>query len=218
MRRTDTARTAREQMLISNSVDQALAKCDFSTFNSARVFVDDKYLECVDKGYLVSSVRHRLMLNGATIATKPEEADIVMELRSGGLGTDNSDSYLGIPEIVLPGMLTLPEVRLVQRTRQTALAKIGLVAYDARNHQVLGHGGVSASQSDDTNLFVLGIGPFQSGSAKTEIDRTIPYRSGQPYQEVPSMVAFQSPIPPAAAPESSGPLRLTGQQKDVKDE
>ena len=149
-RQSNTARTAREQLLISNAVDQALSKVDFASFQGQRVLVDEKYLDCTDKGYVVGSIRHRLMMNGASIATKPEEADVVMEVRSGGVGTDDADSYLGIPQIVLPGMLTLPEVKLVTRNRQSALAKIGLVAYDAKNHQLLGAGGVSSSMSDDT--------------------------------------------------------------------
>ena len=91
-RQTDTARTAREQLLISNAVDQALAKVDFASFQGQRVLVEEKYLDCVDKGYVVGSVRHRLMLNGATIAPKPEEADVVMELRSGG-ETDKSQRW-----------------------------------------------------------------------------------------------------------------------------
>jgi hypothetical protein len=130
MKRSDTARTAREQLLISGAIDQSLAKSDFSGFRGSRVFVEDKYLEGVDKGYLVASIRHRLMLHGASIAAKPEEADVVIEMRSGGIGTDNADSYVGIPEIVLPGMMTLPEVRFWQRTRQSAIAKIGMVAYE----------------------------------------------------------------------------------------
>lgn len=160
-RQSNTARTAREQLLISNAVDQALSKIDFTAFQGSKVFVDDKYLECSDKGYVVGSIRHRLMVNGATIAAKPEEADVAMELRSGSVGTDNADSYVGIPQIVLPGMLTLPEVKLITRNRQTALAKIGLVAYDTKSHELLGAGGVSSSEADDSNLFVFGVGPFR---------------------------------------------------------
>lgn len=190
MKRSDTARTAREQMLISGAIDQSLAKCDFASFRGSRVFVEDKYLEGVDKGYLVGSVRHRLMLNGATIAPKAEDADVVIEMRSGGIGTDNADSYVGIPEIVLPGMMTLPEVRFWQRTQQTALAKIGMVAYDTKSHEMLGAGGISSSVADDKNTFFLGWGPFQSGTAREEIDRTTHRSVGQPNQELPSVVAF----------------------------
>lgn len=208
-RQSNTARTAREQLLISNAVDQALSKVDFASFQGQRVLVDEKYLDCTDKGYVVGSIRHRLMMNGASIAAKPEEADVVMEVRSGGVGTDDADSYLGIPQIVLPGMLTLPEVKLVTRNRQSALAKIGLVAYDAKNHQLLGAGGVSSSMSDDSNLFVLGIGPFQSGSAKQELIETTPRRQNQPNQPIPSTVAFQ----PAESSDHPNRLQLTGDQK-----
>ena len=209
-RQSNTARTAREQLLISNAVDQALAKVDFIAFHGQRVLVDEKYLDCTDKGYVVGSIRHRLMLNGASIATKPEEADVVMELRSGGVGTDDADSYLGIPQIVLPGLLTLPEVKLVTRTRQSALAKIGLVAYDAKNHQLLGAGGVSSSLSDDNNLFVLGIGPFQSGSAKRELIETTPRRINQPNQPLPTSVAFNA----AESADHPARLQLTGERKE----
>ena len=213
-RQTNTARTAREQLLISNAVDQALAKIDFAAFQGSRVFLDDKYLECSDKGYVVGSIRHRLMISGATIATKAEEADVAMELRSGGVGTDNADSYVGMPAIVLPGMLTLPEVKLITRGQQTALAKIGLVAYDTKTQQLLGAGGVSSSQADDTNLYVFGIGPFQSGTARDELDNTTPRRISQPNQPLPSTVAFQSHDD---SRETPGRLQLTGDQRTEKE-
>jgi len=208
-RTSNTARTAREQLLISNAVDQALAKVDFAAFNGSKVFIDDKYLECTDKGYVVGSIRHRLMTNGATVSPKVEDADLAIEIRSGGVGTDNSDSFLGVPSIVLPGMLTIPEIKLVTRTQQTALAKLGLVAYDAKSMQMLGGGGVSSSLSDDTNLYVLGIGPFQSGTARDEIDNTTPRRVNQPYQPLPSSVAFGG----GQSGERPGRLQLTSEQR-----
>lgn len=211
-RQSNTARTASEQLLISNAVDQALAKVDFAAFQGQRVLVEEKYLDCTDKGYVIGTIRHRLMVNGATIAPKPEEADVVMELRSGGVGTDNADSYLGIPSIVLPGMLTLPEVKMVTRTRQSALAKIGLVAYDAKTHQLLGAGGVSSSLADDNNLFVLGIGPFQSGTARQEMKETTPLRVNQPNQPLPTSVAFN-----VDASERPGRLQLTGDRQEARE-
>lgn len=212
-RQTDTARTAREQLLISNAVDQALAKVDFAAFRGQRVLVEEKYLDCTDKGYVIGSIRHRLLLNGATIAPKPEEADVVMELRSGAVGTDDADSYLGIPQIVLPGMLTIPEVKMVTRTRQSAMAKIGMVAYDAKTHELLGAGGVSSSISDDNNLFVMGIGPFQSGTAKKEIQETTAPQPNQPSLPLPSTVAFQERL---ETPGSTGRVQLTGDKQSAE--
>lgn len=191
-KQTHTPRTGREQMLVSNAIDQSLAKTDFAAFNNQKVFVEEKYLDCVDKGYLIGSIRHRIALNGGQIVAKAEEADVVLEARSGAVGTDLSDSYLGIPEIVLPGMLTLPEVRLLSRNNQTAMAKIGLVAYDAKTMQLLGHGGVSTSRSDDNNWYVVGMGPWQDGSVKREIQSSVPRRNGQPQQELSPAVAFNN--------------------------
>lgn len=212
-KQSNTARTAREQLLISNAIDQALAKVDFAPFRGARVFVDEKYLDCTDKGYLIGSVRHRAMANGAVVVNKVEEADVVLELRSGGVGTDMADSFLGTPEIVLPGMLTIPEVRLVNKTRQSALAKLGLVAYDPKNNAVLGTGGVSSSLSDDNNWYVMGIGPWQSGTVRDEIRYSVPVRSNQPYQTLPVSVAFQEP----ALQPAPGKLQLTGEETPAEE-
>jgi hypothetical protein len=211
-KQSNTARTAREQLLVSQAVDQSLAKIDFSGLSGQKIFLDEKYLECTDKGYLVSSIRHRAMFNGAHLVAKPEDADIILEVRSGGVGTDLADSYLGIPEIVLPGMLTLPQVRFINRTNQTAVAKIGLVAYDAKTQDILGSGGVSSALSDDNNWFVMGIGPYQNGSLKQELNRTLPRYQGQPAQFLPSQVAFTPPpSSPGPAPPPP-PLQLTGDE------
>ena len=210
MKKTDTARTGKEQLLISNAVDQTLSKIDFQPFAGRRVFVEEKYLEAVDKGYIASSIRHRVARAGGVIASKPEEAEIVLEVRSGGVGTDNSDAFLGVPEIVLPGMLTLPEVRFVSRSAQTAVAKIGMAAYDARTKQLLGEGGVPLSQSTDHNWYVLGVGPYQNGTLKYEVDKANVVTRTATYQELPSQVAFREP------PDSQEPrrVRLTDGQRE----
>ena len=206
---TNTARTAREQLLVSNAIDQSLAKIDFSAFHGSKVFVDDKYLECVDKGYLIASVRHRAMVNGAQVVPKMEDADVVLELRSGAIGTDTADSFLGTPEIAMPGMITVPEMRMITRNRQSAMAKIGLVAYDARTRELLGSGGVSSSLSRDNNWYVMGVGPYQQGEVKREILRTTPRRAGQTYQELPASIAFQAPSN-ASEPDR---VQLTGEEQ-----
>ncbi len=208
-RTSNTARTAREQMLLSSAIDQSLSKVDFAPFNGAKIYIEDKYLDCVDKGYVVGSLRHRAMTSGVRLVSKADDADVILELRSGAVGTDTSDSFVGTPEIVLPGMLTLPEVRLIARNNQSAMAKIGIVAYDAKTQQLLGEGGVSSSLSRDNNWFVLGVGPWQNGELKSEIERTTPRRPGQPNQVLPAYVAFESP----QVGNNPGRLQLTGEEQ-----
>ncbi|MGE3315035.1 MAG: DUF6655 family protein [Planctomycetaceae bacterium] len=210
---SSTARTGVEQLLISNSVDQALDKVDFQAFSGQKVLVEEKYIDCVDKPYVIGSVRHRIARAGGRLVAKPEEADVVVEVRSGGVGTDTSDAFVGIPEIALPGMVTLPEVRLVQRLHQSGTAKIALVAYDAKTMQLLGEGGVSLAQSNDNNWFVFGVGPYQNGSIKSEIRKST-LRGPFTPTELPTNVAFYPPADSAAengVQFTSGPGSEPGQ-------
>lgn len=203
MKKSDTARTGKEQLLISNAVDQSLSKVNFEPFAGRNVYVEEKYLDCVDKGYVASSIRHRVARAGGTLVTKVDDADIYLEPRSGGVGTDNADSYLGIPEIVLPGMLTLPEVKLISRSNQTAVAKIGMAAYDARSMNLLGEGGNSLSKSTDNNWFVFGAGPYQEGTVKREVARSTSWTPQHGQRELPAYVAFEAP------PDQPGRVRLS---------
>ncbi len=176
---THTARTAREQLLISNSIDQSLEQVNFSPFQGRKIFIDARYLDCVDKNYLIGSLRHRAINAGAALAADVANADIVLEVRSGALGTDNTESFLGVPEVALPGPvpISIPEVKLIARESQAAVSKLGLLAYDAKTGERLGYGGVSTSRSDDNNWFIMGVGPFQNGSVRSELSRTLPIKT-----------------------------------------
>jgi hypothetical protein len=206
-RTSNTARTGTEQLLISNSVDQALNRIDFQPFGGQHVYLEEKYLDCTDKGYVLASLRERLMHAGADLSAKAEEADVVLEIRSGGIGTDSADSFLGLPAVAVPGPMpiTTPEVRLISRSTQMGTAKIGLVAYDAKTKEILGQGGTSLARSDDNNWYVMGIGPYKNGSLKTEVSTATSPEAGS-YR--PQQIAFQSPAAQGAADD----VQLTGSE------
>lgn len=198
---SNTARTAKEQLLLSNAIDKSLDKVDFTPMYNQNVYLDEKYLECVDKPYILGSLRHRVMRAGGKIVAKPDEAAIVMEVRSGGVGTDTSEAYLGTPEIALPGMLTVPEIRLAERKSQFGYAKLGLVVYDAGSRQILGDGGVAMARSTDNNSYVAGIGPFQSGTLKSDIGQAKQEVPGMDRRQLPTTVAFAAPAVQQAVAE-----------------
>ena len=210
---SNTARTAKEQMLLSNAVDQSLDKVDFTPLYGQKVFVDDKYLECVDKSYVVGSLRHRVMRAGGALAAAVDDADVVMEVRSGGVGTDSTDMFLGVPSLPLPAGMQTPEVRLTERKSQYGYSKLGLVLFDAKTKTVLGDGGMSMAQSDDNNWFVMGLGPFQDGSLKGDVAsaRRIPH--GMKMNRMPTQVAFESP-------NHAGPnaVHFASDAKEIKQE
>ncbi|MCR9202767.1 MAG: hypothetical protein NXI04_29330 [Planctomycetaceae bacterium] len=187
---SNTARTAKEQMLLSNAVDQSLDKVDFTPLYDQKVFLEEKYLECVDKPYVTASIRHRIMRSGGLLTASADDADIIMEARSGGVGTDTSESFLGTPEIALPGMLTIPEIRLAEKKSQYGYAKIGMVIYDAKSRKVLGDGGLSMAQSDDHNWYVAGVGPFQDGVLKSDVERARYRPRAMNGRRLPGIVAF----------------------------
>jgi hypothetical protein len=126
-------------------------------------------------------------------------------------------------------MLTIPEVRMMTRTRQEGAAKIGLVAYDATTKQVLGPGGQSLAQADNNLWYAVGVGPFRSGSLKEDVRRSTTGRAAWSRETMPHYVAFNpllpaptdepsriqitgavepQPAPPASAPEDAGTAEL----------
>lgn len=209
-RTSDTARTGMEQLLISNAVDQALEKYDFRTLQGRRVFIDEKYLDSVDKGYLLSSIRERILYNGGQLCTKIEESDVTLEIRSGGVGTDNLETFVGIPKTSVPGVvpIEIPDIKVWNRTSQMGTAKIGILAYETKTGTVYQHGGQALARSDDTKWFLLGVGPFQSGTVRNEVEagannpvalaRSLP---SQPSTYIAS--GFQAFGPPQALPPIS---------------
>ena len=216
-RTTDTARTGMEQLLISNAVDQALNKYDFQALQGKSVFIDEKYLDSVDKGYLLSSIRERVLYNGGRIAPKAEDSDVTLEIRSGSVGTDNLETFVGIPNMSVPGIvpIEIPEVKLWNRTSQMGTAKLGILAYETKTGAVYQQGGQALARSDDTKWFVVGLGPFQSGTVKNEVQsstasptalaRAIPrypstYVASRPEMLSPPPGVPDSPMAPAGAP------------------
>ncbi|MEZ6095138.1 MAG: DUF6655 family protein [Pirellulaceae bacterium] len=181
-RTSNTSRTGIEQLLLSNAIDQSLDRLALPPVNGKKVFVDTQYLDSVDKGYLIGSLRQRLLSDGALLTDAKDGSDITMEVCSGGVGTDDVDSYLGMPGIALPGPMPvqLPEVRLFQKKSQFGTAKISIVAYTTTDGQLLYNGGTALARSDDSSWSVMGVGPFQTGSVRDEV-RTAGSANGSSY-------------------------------------
>jgi hypothetical protein len=208
---SNTARTSTEQLLISNAVDRALDKVDFQPFNGRTVYLEEKYVDCVDKNYVIASLRHRLLASAATLVAAADGADVIVEARSGGVGTATSESFVGTPEIALPGMLTIPEVKMITRTRQEGAAKIGLVAYETSTKRILGPGGQTLAQSDNNLWYAAGVGPLRSGSLKQDVARSTTGRAAWHRESVPHYVAF-NPAPAQLHAEEPARIQFTGAQ------
>ena len=172
-RTTDTARTGMEQLLISNAVDQTLNKVALPPVAGRKVFVDDKYLDAIDKGYILGSMRQRLLASGAHVVDAKEGSDLTMEIFSGAVGTDNVESFLGVPGLTVPVLpVEIPEIRVYEKKSQFGTAKLGVVAYATDSGELLMDSGRSLARADDSRWSIAGIGPFQEGTVREEVNRS----------------------------------------------
>ncbi|MCX7428928.1 MAG: hypothetical protein NTW96_25285 [Planctomycetia bacterium] len=97
---TDTARTATEQLLISDAMDRAVSRLDLRALAGRTVYLDATPLgQATDHLYLVSTLRQHMLASGCILKEKREEADYVVEARAGTIGTDKRELMFGVPSI-----------------------------------------------------------------------------------------------------------------------
>lgn len=171
MKQSDTARTGIEQLLISTAADRALDQVDFRPVAQAKVFVETKYLDCVDKNYIIVGLHQRLLAAGCTLVEKPEEGEVILEVASGSVGTDRTDMFVGTPNVPLPppSPIMIPKMPLMERTRAMGTAKLTVVAYDAKTKVPVINGGYALARSDHKTWNILGLGGMNSGTVHDDL-------------------------------------------------
>ena len=139
-RRTDTSRTATEQLLLSDAIDRSVSRIDFGLLSGQDVFLDTTLPRtAVDKDYIISTLRQHMLSCGCMLKDKKDDAVFVVEVRAGAVGTDRHDLLFGTPATTvslgmlspLPGTPTMfPEIAFAKRTDQMGVAKIAVFAYE----------------------------------------------------------------------------------------
>ena len=171
MKHSDTARTGVEQLLISSAADKALDKVDFRPISQAKVYLETKYLDCVDKNYIIVSLHQRLMRYKCTLVDKAEDAQVIVEVASGGVGTDRNELFVGTSEIPLPppSPVSIPRLALMERKRAMGTAKLTVLAYDAQTKAPVINNGYTLARSDHNTLNLLGLGGINGGSVQEDL-------------------------------------------------
>ena len=137
---TKPPRSAIEQLLISSAADRALAQAHWSFVHGKKIFVDRSVYESTDKDYVIGSIRDYVSINGGMLVQKLEDADYILEPRSGALSIDASSSVIGVPASSAPipfaGAISLPEIALFKSEKQYSTAKLAILVYerDSRQH------------------------------------------------------------------------------------
>ena len=177
---TTTKRSGTEQLLISEAVDNAVAKLNFHELNGHKVYFDTTFLSkvrsdnFVSSDYVISAIRQQLTAAGALVQDSRQDATTIVEARVGALGTDGHEITYGIPKTgglsaaasVLSSspIASIPEVSFAQTNAQAGVAKVIVFAYDQETKEPIWQSGVARAESSCTHSWVLGAGPFQKGS------------------------------------------------------
>jgi hypothetical protein len=131
---TDTPRSSTEQLLVSEAIERALASLEWPALEGVSVAVEVLALDGTDAPYLQGAAEARARALGARVVTR-EDAELVLGLRAGVLGTTSRRSSFGIPSVPLLVGAT-PEIHLVRVLRRRGYAKLRLLAWDARGAAV----------------------------------------------------------------------------------
>ncbi len=178
---TVTSRMATEQLLMSDAVDNSVARIDFRPLSGRKVFLDTTYLRptqgqnFVNADYVISSLRQALVASRCLLQDDRHEAEIIVEPRLGTLATNGNDMIYGVPatnglsqatSTLTGGALfpPLPEIALARSSNQSGFTKVAVFAYDRESRQPIWQSGISKAESTARSTWVLGAGPFTRGT------------------------------------------------------
>jgi hypothetical protein len=178
---TTKARTATEQLVLSNSVDRAVSVIDFSPISGLDCWLDTSNIKpsseqtsFVNDGYIISSLRNQLAAAGCRLVKDREDAEVIVEARVGTLGSNAHKVTYGFPSNNLlsqaavfvpsaPPIPPMPNISIAEKENQTGATKIAVFAYDAKSGAAVWQSGIATARSNGRDTWILGVGPFQSG-------------------------------------------------------
>jgi len=139
-RMTDTSRTGIELLLLSTATDRAAKMLDLAQLKDRKVFLDSANFEGTDKGYAVNAIRERIASQGAHIVEDRKDAEVIAEAACGGIGTDSSESLIGLAAFevsVLGTGVKTPELALWKTVSQSSVSKLAVYARESKTGRFL---------------------------------------------------------------------------------
>lgn len=185
VRVTDPPRTADEQFLQSVAVSRAVASLSFVPLRDKRVFVDTQFIyseffPSSEQIFLVGELRNRMLIEGAAMAETRDQADVILEVRSGALGINREDFLIGFPGLPVPvGTVTtgsvevpliIPELIIVKRRTQRGYASVSITAFFADTGELVATSGPSVARTARVDYWFFGFGPRTSGDIPSAED------------------------------------------------
>jgi hypothetical protein len=187
IRVTDPPRTADEEFLLSQAAEKAVSQLALDTLRGRLVWLETAYVfsttQPFDRAFLVGEVRQpsfeeviliaelraRLLRSGVRLAAARQDAQVILEVRSGGISINREEYLLGIPATAVPGdvggtlTVATPELAILKTTKQRGYASIAFVAYWADTGELLTLSGPFVGRTYRTDTWILGTGPTTTG-------------------------------------------------------
>jgi hypothetical protein len=177
IRVTDPAQTADEQFLESQATRLAIQNVVVDQLRDRKVFVDPEYLTIIKENsadlsfkqtpqtylYLLAELRAKLLLSGVRLVDKREEAEIIVEPRTGGISVNHQEYLLGLPNITIPteGVasvpFTTPELAVVKITKQFGFASVAFVAFWRDSGELVANSGPFVGRTARKDYWILGV-------------------------------------------------------------
>jgi hypothetical protein len=177
IRVTDPPRTASEQFLLSHAAAEAVEQLSIDSLRGRNVYVDTTYFAASEQAFVLGELRARLLTNGVQLVVKREDSQIVLEVRSGGVGIDRADFLLGVPSLVVTSgdagdgiarvPFVTPELALFKNINQVGVASVAFVAYWTDSGEVVASSGPHIGRTMREDWWFLGFGPRTVGDIPT---------------------------------------------------
>jgi hypothetical protein len=178
IRVTDPGRTATEQFLMSQALSDSIQSLSITPLRDRPVFIDVSFLSghtTQESSFLVAELRSKMLLDGVRLVEHRTDAQVIVEVRSGGIGIDRLEFLLGIPAIVIPGAtadgvpVATPELAIIKETRQYGFASVSLVAYWRDSGEIVSSSGPYVGRTSREDFWFFGIGPRTIGNIPTTV-------------------------------------------------
>ncbi len=140
MKQSAPARTASEQLLISQAADSAAEQLLLKVQPDRRAYIDTSNFEGTDSKYAIGAIKVSLMRQGIHLVNDKAKADTIIEIRSGALSIDQSETVVGTPSTNL-AVFRVPELSVFKSETNEGVAKFAAFAYDAKSGELLSSAG-----------------------------------------------------------------------------
>jgi hypothetical protein len=178
IRVTDPPRSADEQFLLTTAATRAVAQLSVEAMRDRKVWVETAFFNAPEQAFVAGEVRTKLLIGGVRLVQERKEAQIILELHSGGVGINRTEYLLGLPSLPISGgnatgtsatigsttVILTPELSIIKQTQQRGFAGVAYVAYWADTGEIVTKSGPFIGRTAREDWWIFGAGPRTTGN------------------------------------------------------